>query len=833
MIKFSSDFWWSFALYVLVAMIIFLPGDLLEQTAVFHLPAALSILMAGIWTLSAVRSSNQLQLRFEFFDGIVFSFLGIVAFSSFWSILPGNGGAPRPCFNLLSEILALMAMWFLFRQVLTSLPQLRTICFLLITLFATQSFFGLYQYFVEIPNLQNEVRSNADVIRKIHLGNMAENSPEWNQWKSRLDTATPMGTYPLTNSLGGFLGCGIVFLIGFCVTNWSQMRSWKARFFLTFLIFLVSICFITTKCRSAFVAVVFGVGFLFFTGIIPSFQFLKQRFLKQQIPKQQFSFFRLKGFVARLFIGGIALVLLLLCTILFIGISKGEMINGATKSLGVRLEYWEASLGIIAEKPIIGVGLGNFKHVYTRHKLPQSSEEISDPHNFVVEIAAVAGLPALFLFCGLMLHIIVRGMIAQNRIASNEIEANEILPAQIRAEQIQMQQFASAKKNTTKKSKNINNQSEISESRSGHAMPNQVLPKQTPFDLHRAYYGGLLGCWLAFFLSYLGEAPVSPIATLIATGFFLLIGIAFSKQKILFEPKLIAICLITLLIHLLAAGGIFSSNSAILIWLFAAMIVNSTAKNEKDAANNKTVLSVTLPAKLSSQFMKQKRFIPIFLSIFWGLLLLCVYFVGISPVLNAFTISLQAESETDIEKRIALFREAAAADSWSFELEQKRASELFRLMATGFSSQKNLNSSSFVSSKSENQLHDNYFTKYATIQELIDAQKKACQLAPQSASIRLGFAQQLDQIADQLAADKIESNDVQLLREKARNFFAEAIGLHPNRALFHAIFAKFLDKIGECDEAEKEWQTAFLLESQTPHLDQKLPDSLKSERKQQ
>ena len=48
-------------------------------------------------------------------------------------------------------------------------------------------------------------------------------------------------------------------------------------------------------------------------------------------------------------------------------------------------------MGMIADHPMWGVGPGNFQNEYTRYKLPGASEEVADPHNFLLEIAATAG----------------------------------------------------------------------------------------------------------------------------------------------------------------------------------------------------------------------------------------------------------------------------------------------------------------------------------------------------------------------------------------------------------------------------------------------------------
>jgi hypothetical protein len=43
----------------------------------------------------------------------------------------------------------------------------------------------------------------------------------------------------------------------------------------------------------------------------------------------------------------------------------------------------------------LGVGAGNFQDYYTQFKLPEASEEVRDPHNFVLEVWATAGTFAL------------------------------------------------------------------------------------------------------------------------------------------------------------------------------------------------------------------------------------------------------------------------------------------------------------------------------------------------------------------------------------------------------------------------------------------------------
>ena len=67
----------------------------------------------------------------------------------------------------------------------------------------------------------------------------------------------------------------------------------------------------------------------------------------------------------------------------------------AVKSFGFRVQYWQATAGLIADHPLLGCGPGNFQDAYTAYKLPEASEEVADPHNFLLEVWATAGTPAM------------------------------------------------------------------------------------------------------------------------------------------------------------------------------------------------------------------------------------------------------------------------------------------------------------------------------------------------------------------------------------------------------------------------------------------------------
>jgi O-antigen ligase len=74
-----------------------------------------------------------------------------------------------------------------------------------------------------------------------------------------------------------------------------------------------------------------------------------------------------------------------------------------TKDLAFRWQYWTGAVGMIADHPWLGVGMDNFGYYYTQYKPLGAPEDVTDPHNMFVHIAAEAGLPAALIFAGLVL----------------------------------------------------------------------------------------------------------------------------------------------------------------------------------------------------------------------------------------------------------------------------------------------------------------------------------------------------------------------------------------------------------------------------------------------
>ena len=65
-----------------------------------------------------------------------------------------------------------------------------------------------------------------------------------------------------------------------------------------------------------------------------------------------------------------------------------------SRTMTFRWYYWTGSMAVLAERPMWGVGPGNFPSAYLAHRRPAAAEEaVKNPHNIAVHALAQYGLP--------------------------------------------------------------------------------------------------------------------------------------------------------------------------------------------------------------------------------------------------------------------------------------------------------------------------------------------------------------------------------------------------------------------------------------------------------
>lgn len=208
-------------------------------------------------------------------------------------------------------------------------------------------------------------------------------------WENRaLYSQEPIGTFALANTLAGLLAAGLLILAGRLLgrlrSGGVRLSVWEwVRLLLPVLI--CGYCLVLTKSRSAWLGVVVG-------GVVLAVGGAGWR-----------RFSVLAGRLATVWVAGLCGLLVTCAVLVWNGSLDSAVLAEAPRSLQFRLMYWTGSIRMLREQPLTGAGPGNFRESYMPWKADESSEEIRDPHNLLLDAwssSGVIGLAGLLLLLG-------------------------------------------------------------------------------------------------------------------------------------------------------------------------------------------------------------------------------------------------------------------------------------------------------------------------------------------------------------------------------------------------------------------------------------------------
>ena len=414
---------------------------------------------------------------------------------------------------------------------------------LLVAYSFVESAFSLYSQKVIVPQSQAAYRADPDRALKESGLDLPEGSSERLLFEKRLFASTePTGTYGLANTLGGVLAP--FFLIAFLGYPWRRLfqdafkgeSSKRATTLASGLIWLLGmallvVVLIETKSRASVLAVVIGVVFWLVLNFVETRRQGKGRFG------------RALGLGAIL----LCVMALALCAAFMLGIIDREVFTEAGKSLGYRLDYWRATSAMIGVHPLLGVGPGEFQSAYARYILPTASEFIADPHNFLFEISALFGIPALVSFIAFLSIVFIVG--ARDVYISRTSVSPEESPNSARSERSEFL-------------------AEVGSERVFFAIT----------------WGGALGLVATLALSLLHSAPLTwrfyPVAILplafALVAAFAMIGLTpkHDLETSFIPAKVALVAIATTLVNLCAAGGFGYIPIAIPLFALLAVVAN-------------------------------------------------------------------------------------------------------------------------------------------------------------------------------------------------------------------------------------------------------------------
>lgn len=333
-------------------------------------------------------------------------------------------GNQRGAINLAWEWIGSGVLIWLIRQELKSARIVREVCLGLTLTGAMLAGYGMYQHYVWYPQMVREydrmiskvneltTSKGGDETRTLTASEsqrLAQLQSEMSRqgipldesarkmWDSRLKgSSEPLGLFALANSFAGLL----LVLVLVALESVMGVRGTRAnnrgrpngadreaeptlntRFRnvpLWLFVAVIGFCLILSKCRTAMCGLVAG---FFWWGC----RWLIER---RTVPIS-------KGAIIRLSLVGAVIFGTAIGAAALSGGLDIKVLSESSKSLRYRLEFWQGTWSTIREHIWFGTGPANFRDYYLAHKLPESSEEIADPHNMILDVWANAGLLGL------------------------------------------------------------------------------------------------------------------------------------------------------------------------------------------------------------------------------------------------------------------------------------------------------------------------------------------------------------------------------------------------------------------------------------------------------
>jgi O-antigen ligase/tetratricopeptide (TPR) repeat protein len=337
---------------------------------------AFALLLAVGLALLGALLGGTLRVRRSWADAAVIGLMVLVALSA------GRGLDRRPAINLAWEWGAVGFGYLLLRSLPRTRAESSALALVLVATAAAVAIYGLFQASVELPALRREYLRNPVKVL-LQMGVEPGSPGQILSEKRLMESNEPWSTFALTNSLAGFLVGPLTLLLG---VGWESFRRREqegpgqgsrlgAQALAAGPALLMLICLILTKSRSAWVGLAVALAV---------------------IAWQSRRLVRTRTLVLAA-LGGLAVVSALVAAGLKTGRLDPLVLTESTKSLRYRWEYWVGTWALITEDARTfwgGVGPGNFGWAYLRHKLPQASEEIRDPHNMILDVWVTAGFGA-------------------------------------------------------------------------------------------------------------------------------------------------------------------------------------------------------------------------------------------------------------------------------------------------------------------------------------------------------------------------------------------------------------------------------------------------------
>jgi O-antigen ligase len=357
-------------------------GDAQPQNLTWLLLAVLVSLGRG-WS----KQSPAIKTSLFVLMALMIAWLAVVTLNA------GLSCNPRTGWNGFWHLVGLFAFFFSARELLIDQGLRAGVLVVLIAGATALSIIGLYQISVEFPAQRDEYRRAPEVMLA-ELGiETHEGSPQRMRFESRLNSPEPLATFALTNSLAVLLAGVLVIALPLAIFQRRMSaktgrpgrefrptpRPWSGGAILTF-IALVVIVLLLTRSRIAYLSL--GLVILAYSAI----------HLLPWMRARDESFNQFGRSVSWLVVALFLLPLAISVPVVLL-MRQSNLISGALQSVTYRIEYWTATLKMIGQHALLGIGLGNFQSHYPNYMSATASETVADPHNWILDLAITCSIP--------------------------------------------------------------------------------------------------------------------------------------------------------------------------------------------------------------------------------------------------------------------------------------------------------------------------------------------------------------------------------------------------------------------------------------------------------
>ncbi len=338
----------------------------------------LALLVVAALAFASSFIGGQLRFRWSWTDLAVLLLMVLVAASSLHAI------DRRPAINLAWEWMAMGFVYLLLRNLPRTREESSILAGALVIVAIVVSTYGLYQVGVELKPLRDAYRRNPQAL--LQFLKIEPGTPGQAQFENRLMQLTePMLTFALANSLAGFIVGPLVMLLAVGIFNLVRgdvpRSRWSVLAMAAPATAILLVCLMLTKSRSAWLGLLAGM-------IVVAWQ--SRRLISTRV-------------MLGTGLAGLVVVAVLIAAGLATRQLDRQVLTQSELSMRYRFEYWQGAWNVITggkvnpwqalkSRPFwSGTGPANFRSYYLRYKLPQASEEVFDPHNFILEVWATAG----------------------------------------------------------------------------------------------------------------------------------------------------------------------------------------------------------------------------------------------------------------------------------------------------------------------------------------------------------------------------------------------------------------------------------------------------------